>query len=170
MSGCRLRALGVAAACALVGLGLLIGLLVASAQELGSTSTIRIGVLKDGSYDVVTVPLETYVSRVLAGEALPGSEPAALEALAITIRTYALGNRSRHRAEGFDLCDQTHCQVMRTATPATDRAAHGDRRPGAAVSGRAGHGVLQRVVRRADRKTLERLARRRRSAVPAVAG
>ena len=124
MSGFRLRAPGVGrTACALVGLGLLIGLLVANAQEPGPTNTIRIGVLKDGSYDVVSVPLETYISRVLAGEALPGSEPAALEALAITIRTYALGNRSRHRAEGFDLCDQTHCQVMRTATPATDRAA-----------------------------------------------
>src|SRR5262245_32276313 len=67
--------------------------------------------------------METYVGRVLAGEALPGSEPAALETLAIAIRTYALGNRGRHRAEGFDLCDQTHCQVMRTATPATESAA-----------------------------------------------
>ena len=69
------------------------------------------------------MPLETYVARVLAGEALRDSEPAALEALAITIRTFALANRGRHRADGFDLCDQTHCQVMRTATAATERAA-----------------------------------------------
>jgi len=95
----------------------------ASAQDLNSSQTIRIGVLKNGSYEIVALPMETYVARVLAGEALPGSEPAALETLAIAIRTYALGNRGRHRADGFDLCDQTHCQVMRTATPATERAA-----------------------------------------------
>jgi SpoIID/LytB domain protein len=94
-----------------------------SAQDLGSSQTIRIGVLKNGSYEIVALPVETYVARVLAGEALPGSQPAALETLAIAVRTYALGNRGRHRAEGFDLCDQTHCQVMRVSTPATERAA-----------------------------------------------
>ena len=94
-----------------------------SAQELSPPPTIRIGVLKNGSYEIVAVPVETYVGRVLAGEALPASEPAALETLAIAIRTYALQNRGRHRGDGFDLCDQTHCQVMRTATPSTERAA-----------------------------------------------
>ena len=69
------------------------------------------------------VPLEEYVGGVLTGEALPESGPAALEALAITIRTYALANRSRHAAEGFDLCDLTHCQVLRRPTRATERAA-----------------------------------------------
>ncbi len=69
------------------------------------------------------MPIETYVARVLAGEALRDSQPAALEALAITIRTFALANRGRHRADGFDLCDQTHCQVLRTAVAATERAA-----------------------------------------------
>jgi len=69
------------------------------------------------------MPLEGYVARVLAGEAARDSQPAALEALAITIRTFAIANRGRHRADGFDLCDQTHCQVVRTATAATTRAA-----------------------------------------------
>ena len=50
-------------------------------------------------------PLETYVARVLAGEAARDSQPAALEALAIAVRTYTLANRGRHRADGFDLCD-----------------------------------------------------------------
>jgi SpoIID/LytB domain protein len=92
------------------------------AQETPADA-IRIGVLKNSGYDIVTLPLETYVARVLTGEALPGSEPAALEALAIAVRTYTAANRGRHRADGFDLCDQTHCQVMRAATPDTDRAA-----------------------------------------------
>src|SRR5689334_23131336 len=92
------------------------------AQET-PTDTIRIGIQKNGGYDIVTLPLETYVARVLAGEALPGSDPAALEALAIAVRTYTAANRGKHRADGFDLCDQTHCQVMRAATADTDRAA-----------------------------------------------
>jgi len=85
---------------------------------------LRVGFARPGGgYTVTTLPLETYVSRVLAGEAARDSPPAALDALAITVRSYALANRSRHRADGFDLCDQTHCQVLRAATAATDRAA-----------------------------------------------
>jgi SpoIID/LytB domain protein len=93
-------------------------------QDSGPAVTqIRVGFLRGASYDVTTVPLETYVARVLAGEMARDSPPAALEALAIAIRTYALANRGRHRAEGFDLCDQTHCQVARAATAATGRVA-----------------------------------------------
>ena len=85
---------------------------------------LRVGIARaGGGYAVTTIPLETYVARVLAGEAARDSQPAALEALAITVRTFALANRGRHRADGFDLCDQTHCQVLRTATVATQRAA-----------------------------------------------
>src|SRR3954471_4180432 len=87
-------------------------------------STLRVGIARPGGgYTVSNVPMESYVARVLAGEALRDSQPAALEALAITIRTFALANRGRHRADGFDLCDQTHCQVLRAAVAATERAA-----------------------------------------------
>ena len=86
---------------------------------------LRVGVLRStGGYAVEALPLETYVAGVIAGEALRDSQPAALEALAMTVRTFALANRGRHRAEGFDVCDQTHCQVLRTATAATERAAY----------------------------------------------
>lgn len=86
-------------------------------------TTIRIGVLKDGGYQIVQVPLEEYVSRVLVGEAAPDTPPAALQALAIAVRTYTANSLGKHASEGFDLCDQTHCQVMRAGTEATDRAA-----------------------------------------------
>ena len=95
----------------------------AAQQAPNAAATVRIGVLKDGSYQVVQVPLEEYVSRVLVGEAAPDTPPAALEALAVAVRTYTATNLGRHAAEGFDLCDQTHCQVMRIGTAATDRAA-----------------------------------------------
>lgn len=64
------------------------------------------------------VPLEAYVARVVAAEATPDTPAPALAALAVAVRGYALANRGRHRDEGFDLCDSTHCQVVaRTAWP-----------------------------------------------------
>src|SRR5262249_19768167 len=95
--------------------------------EEPSPIELRIGLLRGGSYDVVAMPLEAYVARVVAGEAAPRSAPAALEALAIAVRTFALANRGRHGADRFDLCDQTHCQVMRAATAATEQAAQNTR-------------------------------------------
>lgn len=69
------------------------------------------------------VPLETYVARVLAGEGEPGAPEAAQQALAVAIRTFALFNAGRHDGEGYDLCDSTHCQVLRASTAASRRAA-----------------------------------------------
>ncbi|MGE3403289.1 MAG: SpoIID/LytB domain-containing protein [Vicinamibacterales bacterium] len=69
------------------------------------------------------LPLEEYVARVLAGEGEPQAGAAAQEALAIAIRTFVKANPNRHRADGFDVCDSTHCQVPRAATAATRRAA-----------------------------------------------
>jgi SpoIID/LytB domain protein len=95
----------------------------ATAQDV-SAVPVRVGLAgAAGKYTIQTIPLETYVARVLAGEAVRDSPQAALEALAITVRTFALANLGRHRADLFDLCDQTHCQVVKTATPATERAA-----------------------------------------------
>jgi SpoIID/LytB domain protein len=83
-------------------------------------AAIRVGTLKPGgTYVVRVLPLEDYVAGVLAGEAAPRTQPAALEALAITARTFALANRRRHARDGFDLCDSTHCQVLRPAYSAT---------------------------------------------------
>jgi SpoIID/LytB domain protein len=110
-----------------LGLALIVGFGVQGSggvQGPGFPTSLRVGVLKPGGgYSVSDLPMETYVARVLAGESLRDSQPAALEALAITIRTFALANRGRHRADGFDLCDQTHCQVLRAAVAATERAA-----------------------------------------------
>lgn len=93
-----------------------------TSQDLDSGALVRIGVLRGASYEIVSVPIEAYVARVLVGEALPESRPAALEALAVAIRTYTFVNMGRHAGEGFDLCDQTHCQVMRTSTSVAERA------------------------------------------------
>ena len=93
----------------------------ADLERAGAGRTIAIGALS-GDRSIARMPLETYVARVLAGEAEQNAPDAELEALAIAIRTYATFNAGRHGRDGFDLCDTTHCQVMRTATAATRRA------------------------------------------------
>lgn len=87
-------------------------------------ATIRVGFARvGGGYDVDTLSLEDYVARVVAGEAAAGSTAAALEVVSITARTFALANLHRHRGDGFDVCDLTHCQVIRTATKLTRASA-----------------------------------------------
>jgi stage II sporulation protein D len=91
------------------------------AASSGRTMRIRLGA--NGYARVVDLPTEIYVARVLAGEGEPKAADAAQQALAISIRTFAVANAGRHRSEGFDLCDGTHCQVLRPSTPATRAAA-----------------------------------------------
>jgi stage II sporulation protein D len=67
----------------------------------------------DGLRVTLDLPSERYVAAVLAAEAAPDEPAASLEALAIAARTYALANLHRHKADGFDLCDSTHCQALR---------------------------------------------------------
>jgi stage II sporulation protein D len=90
-------------------------------ERISAGRTLAIGTLATGG--VTTMPLELYVARVLAGEGEPGAADAAQQALAVAIRTYAVVNAGRHRREGFDLCDSTHCQVFRPANDSSRRAA-----------------------------------------------
>ena len=54
--------------------------------------------------------LEDYVLGVMRAEGSMESEPEALKALAVAIRTYAVKNRGRHAKDGYDFCSTTHCQ------------------------------------------------------------
>jgi len=96
----------------------------ASGREGGPLPPIRLGrTLANGTTRIETIPVDDYIAQVLAGEGQPRAGDGAQQALAITARTFAMANRNRHRREGFDLCDTTHCQVVRTATVRTARAA-----------------------------------------------
>ena len=86
----------------------------------GRPLQVRIG--RSGA-NVTTFDLEDYIARVVAGEGEPRAAEAAQQALAITARTFAVANLNRHRREGYDFCDTTHCQVYREATDASRRAA-----------------------------------------------
>ena len=66
------------------------------------------------------IPLEDYVRGAVHTEVSLGGLPrdAAMrmaEVQSILARTYAVSNRHRHDAEGFDLCATTHCQVFHTS-------------------------------------------------------
>jgi stage II sporulation protein D len=58
------------------------------------------------------MPIEEYVAGVVAGEGVGFTSPESLKAMAVAARTFAMHFRGRHRAEGFDLCDTTHCQDL----------------------------------------------------------
>ncbi len=90
-------------------------------------ATLRLGRVRGGRYEVASIALEDYVAGVVAAEAPPASPEEALKALAIVARTFALANRQRHGAEGFDLCDLTHCQAVATPTASSREAARATR-------------------------------------------
>ena len=81
----------------------------ASSTSMASTSTsVRVRLAREGV--TLALPFEDYVFGVLAAEASTEEESEALEAQAIVSRTYALKNLRRHQSEGYDFCNQTHCQ------------------------------------------------------------
>jgi stage II sporulation protein D len=93
-------------------------------QEISAAGKWIITWRRDGLRVLLTLPSENYVIAALNGEAAPDEPLASLKAMAITIRTFALANATRHRAEGFGLCDSTHCQALRLgkARPEVERA------------------------------------------------
>ena len=91
-------------------------------ERASGGSTVRVRIASNGTA-LVDLPVELYVARVLAGEGEPRAPAAAQQALAIAIRTFVAANAGRHRGGGFDMCDTTHCQVLRPSTPASRAAA-----------------------------------------------
>ena len=76
------------------------------------TTILKIQVRSGTQTKIVEMPLERYVTAVLAGESSVFRSHEALKAMAVAARTYAIRMRGRHSAEGFDLCDTTHCQRL----------------------------------------------------------
>jgi stage II sporulation protein D len=59
----------------------------------------------------VTLPTENYVERVVASESGAGDGLESLKAVAIVVRSFAL--HQKHGHADYDLCDSTHCQLLR---------------------------------------------------------
>lgn len=58
-----------------------------------------------------TLELDEYVCGVVNAEVGKGRHPEFYKAQALLVRTYALSHLYKHLSEGFNLCDQVHCQV-----------------------------------------------------------
>jgi len=71
---------------------------------------------------VVTMPLETAVGSIVDAESPPQAPLEAMKAQAVATRSFLVARQTGHRAAGFDFCDTTHCQFLRSP-PAADRLA-----------------------------------------------
>lgn len=80
-------------------------------RELTYPGTLTVKA-RDGKLVLInTVNMDTYVSQVVQSEVGQGAHEEYYKIQGIICRTYAVGNRERHSAEGFDVCDHQHCQV-----------------------------------------------------------
>ncbi len=67
---------------------------------------------KSGSLVLVNeADIERYVAGVTEAEAGKGHEIEYYKVQSVISRTYALANMGRHSTEGFNVCDQVHCQA-----------------------------------------------------------
>ena len=63
---------------------------------------------KDSLTVINLAPLEEYLRGVLAKEMSPSFPLEALKAQAVAARTFAMNNRGKHSAEGYDICATWH--------------------------------------------------------------
>jgi stage II sporulation protein D len=81
----------------------------------GGEPPVRVQAVEGGQAVVRDVALEEYVAGTVVAEVHPAAAetaaPRLFEVQAVLARTYAVANRRRHAAEGFDLCSTTHCQL-----------------------------------------------------------
>lgn len=84
--------------------------LAAHGEKLTLHNPVRIGARNGELVLAVTLPVESYVERVVASESGAGDGAESLKALAIVVRSFAL--HLGHGHADYDLCDSTHCQLL----------------------------------------------------------
>lgn len=90
---------------------------------------------------ITSIPLDDYVLGAVLAEVTPLGETDATvariyEVQSIVARTYAISQLGRHKQDGFDLCDSTHCQLYQPTRVASSRFADAARAAVARTSGR----------------------------------
>lgn len=71
------------------------------------------------------IHIEKYLYGVVPREVSPSFPIESIKAQAVAARTFAMANKNKHKGEGFDLCDTTHCQVyggVAAENPTTSKA------------------------------------------------
>jgi SpoIID/LytB domain protein len=113
----------------------------ANSPELDSKSEIKVHLVTENATQ--ELGLEEYVLGVTRAEGSMETEPEALKALAVAVRTYALKNRGRHAKDGYDFCSTTHCQrFLPVRSPSVSEGSVGN---GALPDGRASDTMLAAV-------------------------
>ncbi|MGI8654480.1 MAG: SpoIID/LytB domain-containing protein [Pyrinomonadaceae bacterium] len=79
-----------------------------ASTDSATTSTVRVRLVREETTRALS--LDEYVFGVLAAEASTENNLEALKAQAVVSRTYALKNMNRHARDGYDFCNNTHCQ------------------------------------------------------------
>ncbi len=70
--------------------------------------------LSNGNIELINIiDLEKYIMGVVLAEAGPAVPDGYYKVQAIICRTYAIRNLEKHAGEGFNLCDNVHCQVYK---------------------------------------------------------
>jgi stage II sporulation protein D len=82
--------------------------------------------MTNGHTQTLAMPIEDYVLASVLSEVAPADGNVDVmkrvyEIQAIVARTYASAHLGRHAAEGFDLCDTSHCQLVDLDRPRRSR-------------------------------------------------
>lgn len=59
------------------------------------------------------IDMEKYIAAVIEAEGGNHAEPEYYKAQAVLIRTFTIKNLLKHAEEGFNLCDEVHCQAFK---------------------------------------------------------
>jgi len=94
----------------------------AHGETLTLRNPLRISARNGELVLTVTLPVETYVERVVASESGPADSAESLKALAVVVRSFALHDSHGHA--DYDLCDSTHCQLLHWGSRGNRQAAH----------------------------------------------
>jgi stage II sporulation protein D len=76
-----------------------------------SEGDLRLTMPQNGLRIVNTLDLEKYLPGTVESEGGANAHPEYYKAQAVIARTFALRNYHRHAHEGFNLCDDVHCQA-----------------------------------------------------------
>ncbi len=126
--------------------------LAAHGETITLRNPVRVAARNGQLVLAVTLPVESYVERVVASESGSADSMESLKALAIVVRSFAL--HQTHGHADYDLCDSTHCQLLHWGGNSERRsAAHaastGYRGRDAVVSRATRRGMVSSELRRA---------------------
>ncbi len=98
-----------------------------AAKQRSYEGDFDIEIRKEALSLINNLDMETYLEGVVESEGGPGQKLNYYKAQAVISRTYAMKYWSKHKENGYNLCDRVHCQAYlhhRSATVNIDSAVH----------------------------------------------